>query len=54
MGKQAYYAKEIAESAAEGFLDLTEKEITTYMKAIAKEKDAKKAYMIMNEIFSFI
>ncbi len=53
-GKQAYYAKEIAESAAEGFLDLTEKEITTYMKAIAKEKDAKKAYMIMNEIFLYL
>lgn len=53
-GKQAYYAKEIAESAAAGFLDLTEKEITTYMKAIAKEKDDKKAYMIMNEIFLYL
>ena len=53
-GKQAYYAKEVAESAIEGFLDLTEKEITTYMKAIAKEKDDKKAYIIMNEIFLYL
>ena len=53
-GKQAYYAKEVAESATEGFLDLTEKEITTYMKAIAKEKDDKKAYIIMNEIFLYL